>query len=124
MNEERLIRYIKQGNYEKVHELCKRGVDVEYNYNEPIYIAIENEQYDIMELLLKYGADVYAYDRNGENALYTIMEKDDELEELFNNNHDLYMEDPLTIFLDKYRIDDYHNIKLSEVVGYLNNQYI
>lgn len=69
IQEELLIKAIKNKNLEEVQELLQAGVTpntLDEKNNSCLYFAIKNQSLDIVNILLKYGADPSILDRNGE----------------------------------------------------------
>jgi len=60
MGEDLLIQYCQDGSINEINELIETNgdnLDIKYNREEPLRIAVSNLYYDIVELLLNLGAD-------------------------------------------------------------------
>ncbi len=70
-HEEQLQRAITKGNPELCAELIALGADVNLQVDNkfPICLACEYNQYEIVELLIKHGADVNQFDFYDQSAL-------------------------------------------------------
>ncbi|CAF0957382.1 unnamed protein product [Brachionus calyciflorus] len=69
--EEQLHKAILKGNYELCVEILKKKCDLtkSYDHKLPLCIACEYNQYEIAELLIKYGADLNQFDYYEQNCL-------------------------------------------------------
>merc|ERR1711871_785912 len=99
---EALLSACSEGRLEVIRYLCNRGVNVNYNMGEPLYLAILNNHYEVMKLLIEKGADPYLEDRSGSNAVDIIYEKLD--------GGDI---DEIDIFLENNERDD--------IIDYIND---
>lgn len=60
MGEDLLIQYCQDGSINEINQLIEtngNNLDIKYNREEPLRIAVSNLYYDIVELLLERGAD-------------------------------------------------------------------
>ena len=136
MSEKSLIAATKQGNYDIVYTLCKNGVNVNYLRGEPLFQSISNNNYEIMELLIGWGADIHIYNRGGVDVLDIIIQKDTEIFELNQNinkasyadqydiNKTLYEQHPLVQYLSNKIGGQLQGNALMDYVEYLSNNYI
>ncbi len=74
-----LIKAAKEGNLPKVQELIAKKVDVntqdEYRRMTALMRASSNDHKDIVELLLKHGANVNAQNTDNETLLCLLLKK-------------------------------------------------
>lgn len=81
-----LILYTDSGDYDKVNEFLKYGVNPNITTGDgvsPLMFASQNGYYSIAKLLIKYGADVNASPSDGNTALHAaVRSNNDSIAEL------------------------------------------
>ncbi|KAL7295714.1 hypothetical protein TKK_0011061 [Trichogramma kaykai] len=78
---------IKNGHFKIIEELLSHGLHVDMNINKPVssdysgflHTAVETEQIEIVNLLLKFNADVYIRDNNNRVPLHLAAYNENEV---------------------------------------------
>ncbi len=87
-NNNNLLKFIENGDYQRVESIILKNVDVNYQHpstgETPLIVAVKKNDAKIVNLLIRNGADVLASNNNNENA-YDLAVK-------LSNTNDNYQE--------------------------------